>query len=282
MRDFDLRALQLIELEMLKDFHAFCEENDIVYFMNSGTLLGAARHQGFIPWDDDIDVCMDVKNYKKFLKLAPSKFPREYFCQNYRTDHKVGIRWTRVRKNGTTSMERNMTGYEIHYGVCMDVFVINGLRKTKLGKYLQAKASQLLTILLEKHFIAAAGYEVSSHIQMLYQYIPEKLRLLMCRILENIIRVDTERGEWCYNTWFNYPSTGDECVMPSEVFRPTERIKMKFEDGEFYAPQQYETYLELEYGDWKTIPPESERVTHGDIIVDLENDYSTYFTGHKV
>jgi lipopolysaccharide cholinephosphotransferase len=68
-QEFDLRRLQLTELQILKDIANFCDSNGINYFLYGGTLIGAARHQGFIPWDDDIDIWMDYKSYKKFLKL---------------------------------------------------------------------------------------------------------------------------------------------------------------------------------------------------------------------
>ena len=110
---YDLKKLQLVELQILKDVAEFCDKNDIVYFLDSGTLLGAIRHQGFIPWDDDIDIIMDVENHKKFCKLAPTGLPKCYFVQNMDTDKKTCISWTKVRKNGTTCMERKLTAYDV-------------------------------------------------------------------------------------------------------------------------------------------------------------------------
>ena len=142
---------------MLKDFHDFCEENGIVYFIDAGTLLGAVRHQGFIPWDDDIDVCMDVKNYRKFLRIARKRLPERYFLQNYKTDPKVDFMWSKIRMNGTTSMYRNRMNYDIHWGICMDIFVLAGVRKSQLGRNLQQWSWSTIVLLLHEHYARAAG-----------------------------------------------------------------------------------------------------------------------------
>ena len=149
-----LRKLQLTELEMLKDVADFCEKNGIEYFLIAGTLLGAVRHGGFIPWDDDIDIGMTFKNYKKFLKLAPKGLPKKYFVQHFTTDPKVSIPWIKVRINGTTSMERHLTNYDIHYGICMDIFLFNGIAENKNRKKKQAKyTKEIRTWLLKWMYI---------------------------------------------------------------------------------------------------------------------------------
>ncbi len=273
MRDFDLKRLQQVELEMLKDVAKFCDDNGIVYFIDSGTLLGAVRHGGFIPWDDDIDICMDLRNYKKFCELAPKGLPKKYFVQNYHTDPKACIKWSRVRINGTTSMESNMTTYDIHYGICMDIFVKVGLAKTKLGKKIQNFASEWLTTFLGKYSNLASGVTLPNKIRIMYAYMPEWFRRFIICVLEKIVFLDTRNREYCYNTWYN-PSTAK--IYPSKMYQNTSRVKIKFEDAEFWAPKEYIKYLEVTYGDWKTPPSDTNRSGHGDIIVDFEKDYSFY------
>ena len=81
-----LREIQLFELQMLKDVVKVCDDNNITYIISSGTLLGAVRYGGFIPWDDDIDIDMPLPDYKKFLKIAQRELGEKYFVQNYKTD----------------------------------------------------------------------------------------------------------------------------------------------------------------------------------------------------
>ncbi len=275
--DFDLRRLQLTELEMLKDVADFCDRNDISYFLSSGTMLGAARHSGFIPWDDDIDICMDVNNYKKFVKLAPEGLPKQYFVQNYRTDPKSCIRWTKVRINGTTSMEKNLTNYDIHYGICMDVFVMTGIPEGRVKAIRQKKASVFMSILLEKYLAEAQARSLSKLEVLLYTMIPEAIRRKIIMVLEKMVLLETNKYPKCYNTFYVLSDTAK--TYSSSIFDKNERIKMRFEDMEFWAFGEWEEYLKDDYGDWRTLPPEDEREAHGDIIVDFDHDYKDYYTG---
>lgn len=134
-----LREIQLFELQMLKDVVKVCDDNNITYILSSGTLLGAVRHGGFIPWDDDIDIYMPLSDYKKFLKIAQRELGEKYFVQNYKTDKNYSEMWTQIRANGTTSMPVKAYKFDIHYGMCMDIFPAVGVSdapkeiKTKKG-----------------------------------------------------------------------------------------------------------------------------------------------------
>lgn len=271
MDNHELRALQLKELEMLKDFATFCDENKIEYMLNSGTMLGAVRHKGFIPWDDDVDISMDLRNYKKFLALAPKGLPKQYFVQNYRTDHNVSVRWTRVRINGTTSMEHNGQNLGIHQGVCMDVFLMSGLSDIKWIRKVQVRAHTLLSIFLEKHIANIGFVTVSEKEKKIANMLPEFLRIPVCELLEMIAYAELDTGKYCFNTWESNPL---HKLFPAELFKKRQLIT--FEDTKLWAPKDAVKYLEIAYGNWKELPPEDKRYGHADIIVDLEHDYSEY------
>ena len=100
-----LRKVQLTQLEIAKEIRRVCEENDIPYFLTCGTLLGAVRHQGFIPWDDDMDVGMLRENYEKFCRIAPEKLKPEYCWQTWYTDPNYALPFGKVRKRGTLFLE---------------------------------------------------------------------------------------------------------------------------------------------------------------------------------
>ena len=275
MNDDTLRKLQLTELEMLQDVADFCEKNNIDYFLTGGTLLGAVRHGGFIPWDDDIDIGMDLKNYKKFLKMAPKGLPDKYFVQHFTTDPKVSIPWIKVRINGTTSMERHMTNYDIHYGICMDIFLFNGISERKRKRESQEKyAKEMRTWLLKWRYIEG---DVQNWNTKKIRRCPEFLRRILIRLYDNIINVDLNKTKYCYDNYFD--DIGKTCRFKSSWFHSL--TKIKFENTLFYAPSEFEEYLLARYGDWKTLPPEKERVNHGDIIVDFENDYTMYRRDQK-
>ena len=103
-RDYDQKTLDIlhqVELSILDDFIKVCEDNDLTYFLIGGSLLGAVRHQGFIPWDDDIDVGMMRKDYDKFLEIAQDKLGDKYYVDYFPKDKKCYLPFAKIRLNGT-------------------------------------------------------------------------------------------------------------------------------------------------------------------------------------
>ena len=118
----ELRELQLYKLEILKDITNICDRHRLKYFLYGGTLLGCVRHNGYIPWDDDVDIALLWDDYIRLLKVLKKDSPKKYFVQNLWTEKNFPCLWTQIRVNGTTSMPIELKGLKIHWGICIDVF----------------------------------------------------------------------------------------------------------------------------------------------------------------
>lgn len=267
-----LRELQLFELQMLKEITKVCDDNKIEYFLSSGTFLGAIRHEGFIPWDDDIDLYMTVKNYRKFMKIGQKCLGDKYFVQNYRTENGYYEQWTKVLANGTTAMPKMFKKWNVNFGIYIDIFPIVGVSDDKKKKEKQAKALKLNRELLCDLFMIATNQPFTLKQRILFS-IPRSIRKLICRINERRFMLDIDDFDNCTEVWYELWKE-----YPSKLFMDSK--KYKFEDSYFNGMKDYDTYLNILYGDYMQLPPETERKGHdltwGDIIYDLHNDYSKY------
>lgn len=123
----NLRKLQETELEILLETDRICRKYEILYQLSGGTLLGAVRHKGFIPWDDDVDICMLREDYNRFLSICEKELGEKYFLQTYETDSEFFHSFARIRKNNTLALQRQYKGMDMHHGIFIDVFPLDNI-----------------------------------------------------------------------------------------------------------------------------------------------------------
>lgn len=269
MVSYDIRRLQLTQLDMLKDIHKICEENNINYFIAYGTLLGAVRHKGFIPWDDDIDIVMFSNDYNRFLDICKTKLPKKYFLQNDETDPEYPRMWSKIRINNTCNMEKEYRRLYIHYGIDMDIFELVSISDNPIMFLLQKKAAYVYRLMkFEKAHAAIDDNFKRERDTKIYKILPRWIKKVFLNLSKKIVYAtknqNTER----------VVELADVVIMNREWFK--ERVLLKFEDKKFYAPKEYAEFLTNYYGDYMKLPPEDQRTGHGDRIVDFENSYEKY------
>ena len=120
-RNEDLIKLQKAETEILSEVIRVCDENGITYFAVGGTALGAVRHSGFIPWDDDVDIGMLREDYERFLKIAPEKLKKGYTLCSAESEPNMPSYFAKVRKDGTVFKEESSKNIKMHHGIFLDV-----------------------------------------------------------------------------------------------------------------------------------------------------------------
>ena len=130
-----MNELQQIDSDLLKEYIDFCEKHNLTYFLMAGTLLGAIRHKGFIPWDDDIDVAMPREDYDRFCELAAKEFTGDIFFQSYKTDKHFPYVFSKLRNTNTTFIEAVYKHVDMNHGVYIDIFPIDGISKHNANKF---------------------------------------------------------------------------------------------------------------------------------------------------
>ena len=269
----EVREVQLYKLEILKDFADLCKKNHLRYCLYGGTLLGAVRHGGFIPWDDDIDLLMPWNDYNRFLKIYSKQLPEKYFVQNYQTDPCFPLMFTQLRVNNTTSMPVKNAALDIHWGICIDIFPLVGINESGLKEKIQKKTISLIYSFLSVDIIKAANVPCAG-MQKVINRIPRKIRHAFVDACYAIAFRNSEKKRNCTDLF----STDVTDIGDYRDWIDTE--DMMFEGIPFPVPKQYDKLLTLVYGDYMTPPPVEERGGHelqlGDQILDFNKDYSLY------
>ena len=145
-----LRKLQLTELELMIEVDRICRKSNIKYSLDGGTLLGAVRHDGFIPWDDDADIMMSRTEYDKFYDACKNELNKEkFFLQEFRTDPEYRWGYSKMRKNGTVFLRKGQEHVKCHTGVCIDIFIFDEVP----DNYVSRRLHWLSCFIIRKVFI---------------------------------------------------------------------------------------------------------------------------------
>ncbi|NLJ57895.1 MAG: LicD family protein [Tissierellia bacterium] len=262
-----LRKVQLVQLEILNEFDRICKMNNLPYQLFSGSLLGAVRHKGFIPWDDDVDVCMLRKDYNRFLKICREELDESYFLQTHETDKEYIHSFARIRKNNTFALQHYYSNVDMHHGIFIDVFPLdNILPNTILGK-LQYFA---IYILRKLKFIKIKAL----HSNNIYKKIVERILYYLLKPfkMNTINKIETKIA--CMfenrNTKFSTCLTeGEKDVYYRYIVENDEFydiVQMEFEGHLFPAPRDYHKILTRNFNDYMSLPPIEERKPHHGII----------------
>lgn len=263
-----LRDHQLTILEILREFDRVCAALDIPYFLFAGTMLGAIRHKGYIPWDDDLDVIMHRRDYERFLREAePLLDTKRFYLQKEYSLH-WPMYFSKLRLNHTACIEKfHPRDPHIHQGVYMDIFPCENALESPFGRRCQFAASKIVIAkCLDKR-----GYDTDSR--------AKKLFMLLCRVLPMKPFLALTKAGRQDSTMVHSFLGGSRSISNSVYARRwlEKPLRMEFEGEMYPVPAGYDEMLRSIYGDYMTIPPEEDRqVKQHALLIDLENSYENY------
>lgn len=258
-----------VELEIMDVIHRICEENNLRYSLGFGSLIGAVRHAGFIPWDDDIDIVMPREDYEKFKHIWLNSAPSFLILQDKNIAPDFTQNFIKIRKDHTTfvqSLEETTTSY--HKGIFVDIAPCDRVPTGKTMRKLHYFACAVNLLFSREHTSGNTGpigivEKMLLKIPKLYR---PKLRLLAEQVMKH----------WnnCASLPYICPDTIQNCrrYYPPDLFENTKLTR--FQDRNYYVISNPDCFLSVRYGAYMQLPPASERVwKHHPILIDFTHNY---------
>ena len=276
------RSVWNVELEMVEIVKTICDRHHLRYFASGGTLLGAVRHRGFIPWDDDIDISMFREDYDKFIAAAKTELPNGFFLQIPETEEDYFYGHAKIRKNNTTAIRyiQYPEKYVHHQGVFIDIFPMDNIPD---GKYAYRIHKFIALKIMQTMYYAKYYYRTNKHAPI------TKIKHRVCMFLlpsnKAIRRVYNIYEKWIKipnrkitrkvgltSTFYNIDNIDS---WDRELFKTC--IVVPFESTSICIPTEFDEILKETYGDY--MHPVMGANLHGEVFFDLNRDYKDYYNG---
>lgn len=265
----EFRRMQLIQRDMIKELDRVCRRNGIRYSIFCGTLLGAVRHKGYIPWDDDADIAMLREDYERFKRVADQLDPEICFFQDHETDSEYRWGYAKLRRTGTTFIRAGQEHVKCKTGVFIDIFPLDDVPRGLVSQMVQ----DFYCFCLRKILWSEVGrYSETSALKRLW------FRLISWIKPDFVFRLYKRMEKKSRNDSVNrvrtltFPAFGklyrknplrERYGLPKEWF--TKLREYEFEGLKLLGTENYDGILTYTYGDYMTLPPEEERVPHAPV-----------------
>ena len=259
--------LRKAQLYIANELKRICENNGINYFLDCGSMLGAVRHHGFIPWDDDMDMGMKKDDYHKFLLVAENELGKDFFLDNYSANSNNALVYSKIRLKGTTYLEAKGNPNSNHNEIFVDIFPYYFVSDNEMMRRIEG----ILMSVFSQAIMSKSGYKVwrGGGIAKRFKFLPTDLlgkclkKKTMHRIIDGLYNKHTDTRRMCihsgscYAYWF----------FPREIF--DDYIDIEFEGYLFKIPKRYDAYLSKVYGNYMALPPNEKRITHMIQLLDM-------------
>ena len=268
----DVRAVQEKILDTMKYIDHLCRENGITYYIMGGTALGAIRHGGFIPWDDDLDIFMTPGEYEKFKNVFEKQNSTDFILQEWRTTPNY-LEYAKIRMNGTTFIEEHFKDrLDMHHGIYVDIMILHKVPNSKFTQKIVYYYSKFVTL----YGLSQRNWKPKTKMQAL---ILKSLKILPCKFMakrcyKKIYKYDRMQENFKYCYWIT-PAKFKNGLFDQSFFESP--VDIPFEDTVLLGSERIKEYLEYRYGDYMKLPSEAARkaAVHA-YLFDTEKDYKEY------
>lgn len=267
-----IQSVQEKILDTMKYIDRLCRKNGIVYYIMGGTALGAIRHGGFIPWDDDLDIFMVPSEYEKFKTAFEKENSDSFVLQEWRTTPNY-LEYAKVRMNNTTFIEECFKDRkDMHHGIYVDIMILHKVPQNRLIQKLVYYESKFVTL----YGLSQRNWKPKNTIQA---FVLKSLKILPCKLMaklfyKRIYKYDDRTKNFSYCYWIT--PAGFKNGLFSEAFFSAP-VDIPFEDTVLSGSARIKEYLEYRYGDYMKLPSEeAQKASVHAMFYDTENDYTKY------